>query len=184
MNSSHSPNEYGVVFASSVRVVDIDCGAHVTQVFDRLYTVPESAADLFVVQRLSDHMCRAIVLNDAPVPQVGARLRRRDPPSPASFPAPVVAQLLRSGPSTTTPSPVRTGIKVVDLLCPFPQQGTAVLVGGPGVGRMTFIKELSACLGEVKTDLQLIFPIVAARVPLAARDGGRARGPRPQHMER
>jgi hypothetical protein len=53
------------------------------------------------------------------VPQVGARLRRRDPPSPASFPAPVVAQLLRNGPSTTTPSPVRTGIKVVDLLCPF-----------------------------------------------------------------
>ena len=42
----------------------------------------------------------------------------------------------------TTTEVLETGIKIIDLLCPFPQGGKVVLFGGAGVGKTVLMQEL------------------------------------------
>jgi len=55
---------------------------------------------------------------------------------PIHRPAPTLKEL------ETTPEIFETGIKVIDLLCPFPKGGKVGLFGGAGVGKTVIIMEL------------------------------------------
>ena len=43
---------------------------------------------------------------------------------------------------STTSEPLETGIKVIDLLCPYAKGGKIGLFGGAGVGKTVLIQEL------------------------------------------
>lgn len=56
--------------------------------------------------------------------------------APIHRPAPLLTQL------ETTPSVLETGIKVIDLICPFKRGGKIGIFGGAGVGKTVIIQEL------------------------------------------
>jgi len=76
-----------------------------------------------------------------------------------------------AGSTTKTPRLLETGIKPIDLFCPFAQGGSAALLGIQGVGRIVLVEELARRLSNHPAGAGLtIFYFVHRNEPDSVRD--------------
>lgn len=114
-----------------------------------------------VVQHLADDLVRLIVL-DAPgekPPAFGTDVAVIDATAPVTVPLDLasvrkVVQAVRRAPSTR--DMLDTGIKAIDVLCPFPTQGLVGLAGAMQVGKMVLAEELIHRLAGSNARLTLL----------------------------
>ena len=97
---------------------------------------------------------------------------RRRPGAPSTSCPPEFADL---SPKTEI---FETGIKVIDLLCPFVRGGKTGLFGGAGVGKTVIIQELIARIARFHSRLLAASPASASAPARATTSGSRCRRPR------
>jgi RNA polymerase sigma factor (sigma-70 family) len=114
-----------------------------------------------VIQHLPDGLTRAIILAapGSPAADLAAGTTITDTAQPVERPTDaetVRAAIALLGMTTGTAELLETGIKVIDLLCPFPQRGTIGLFGDMGVGKAVLIGELQQNLSAPDLRLAIV----------------------------
>ncbi|HLK56650.1 MAG TPA: sigma-70 family RNA polymerase sigma factor [Chthonomonadaceae bacterium] len=142
-------------------VVDARFAADATpEIYDALRiqdTVRQVEVEARVAQRLAENVVRCIVLSSELGLEPGMEVVRLEGQEHASLAGPELAQAVRTlgGAPPEPPVLLETGIKGIDLLCPFPQGGNVGLYSGRGVGAVVLIGELTRRLADHPQGLSL-----------------------------
>ncbi len=136
-------------------------------VFDALAVVGDDGRlveAMKVAQRLDAQTVRCLATGPAEAVTPGVRLinTRRPAVQMQSYAGPVPAMAAADvrrlvGDPAQRAEVLETGIKPIDLFCPWPRRGTAALAAVPGVGRLALLDELSHRLrGQEGLELEVL----------------------------
>jgi len=151
-------------------VVDIEFEDQLPSIYNAIRTKTENGNDLFLetVQHLGSNRVRAIAMDSTDGLQRGAEVEDTDAPISVPVGEEVLGRMFdvlgntidgKEGKKFSKRSPIHraapafteqstkteifeTGIKVIDLICPFTKGGKVGLFGGAGVGKTVLIQEL------------------------------------------
>jgi RNA polymerase sigma factor (sigma-70 family) len=150
----------GKIIKVQGRLVDAELNPSFNPVlFDDLKTGKKSESKLTIVQRLKSGRVRCLVQNEksALKPEVKVQAERTK-----SFPSleedAIKDVVLGIGTIVEDkPEIFETGIKVIDLLCPFPKNGNIGLMGNTGTGRSALVAEMYRKFAKGEDKISIFF---------------------------
>jgi RNA polymerase sigma factor (sigma-70 family) len=128
-----------------------------TLIFDTFKIGGTGDRKLSVVQRLNNGRVRCLLSGDIEGLKPNARLKSEPERSLPTLEADSLRRAIESLGTVRNdnPEPLETGIKVIDLMCPFPRTGNAGLISGSGVGKTVVVHELFHRLAKKPGSLSL-----------------------------
>ncbi len=137
--------DIGKIIKVQGRVIDIEVNSSLSpNIFDDYKLQNKSDSKITVVQRLKDGRIRCIVSGEFGELNTNSKIKNEKESSFPSWNEDSINDAIKSiGTNTHERLEIfETGIKVIDLLCPFPKNGNIGMIGSTGVGKFVVITEL------------------------------------------
>jgi RNA polymerase sigma factor (sigma-70 family) len=182
-NAGADPRNVGRILSAEGPVIEAQFSADAElDLFDALAVLDAGGAPverMKISQRLGDGRVRCLVTGEPAelspgtnvlnTGQVGVGLSPMIQPVPSVKASDLVAAAsVLALPRQDRPTLLQTGIKALDLFCPFPRGGSVAQVGIGGVGRLVLLEELFARLAP-RGDALRVFCLVQRTEPDSVR---------------
>lgn len=135
----------GKIIKVQGRLIDVEVAPSFSpSLFDDFKTNKKGDSKLTVVQRLKNGRVRCLVSGDITQLKTNTQIKNESENSFPSWNESSIKEAVQSiGTSIQGKLEIfETGIKIIDLLCPFPKNGNVGMVGGIGVGRVAVVAEM------------------------------------------
>lgn len=150
----------GKIIKVQGRLVDAEMDPSFNPVlFDDLKVGKKSESKLTVVQRLKNGLVRCLIHGESASLKPDVKIQNEGAKSFPSMGEDAIKEVVLGigTPAEEKPEVFETGIKIIDLLCPFPKKGNIGLMGGTGAGRSALVAEMYKKFLKKDGNLSLFF---------------------------